>query len=203
MAMSVGDRLRETRRASGYASATAAAKAFGWGVSTYTHHENGTRRLTSEAAERYARAFAISLDWLLTGRGAAKAGTLPQARLVGHIGAGGEVFDPETDDYEMIDALPGAPPGTEALIVKNGSMRPVYRDGDVIFVVPGTYDLARLVGVEVAAQTADGRRLLKELRRGSQPDRWTLYSFNADPIEDVAVTRVAPVWGVKKGWALK
>ena len=60
------DRLKERREQLGYDTAAAAARAFGWPAATYRGHENGNRGL-SEAAEIYARAFGVSLDWLLTG----------------------------------------------------------------------------------------------------------------------------------------
>ena len=66
----LADRLKRARLAAGYDTATDAAKAFGWNANTYKSAENGQRSLTRPAAIRYAKAFHVSIDWLLTGRGA-------------------------------------------------------------------------------------------------------------------------------------
>lgn len=58
-------RLRQARMKAGYTSAQSAAEAFGWGVSGYRHHENGTREFDLETAQRYARAFRADALWLL------------------------------------------------------------------------------------------------------------------------------------------
>src|SRR5262245_32588023 len=55
-----------------FKSATAAARYFGWNENTYRSTENGTRPPGRGAAVEYARAFGVSVDWLLTGRGAIK-----------------------------------------------------------------------------------------------------------------------------------
>ena len=51
--------LKRARLQAGYASAAAAARAFGWKVGTYGGHENGHRSITPEAAYRYAKAFGV------------------------------------------------------------------------------------------------------------------------------------------------
>jgi hypothetical protein len=120
-----------------------------------------------------------------------------RARLVGYVGAGGAVYPPG-DDVEWIEAPPGAPEGIEALEVKNGSMLPAYRDGDRLFIEPNDYDPAQIIGEECVVDLADGRRLLKVLRRGSEENRWNLESFNADLIENVEIAKAAPVGWVDK-----
>lgn len=79
------DRLKAARIAAGYRSATAAAQAFGWTESTYLGHENGSRGLQVDAAQRYARAFKVDWAHLMTGSekgGAAPAGT----PVLGYLG---------------------------------------------------------------------------------------------------------------------
>ena len=65
--MTIHERLKAARRKAGYASAAAAAKAFGWPVGTYSCHENGSRGIKLDVVERYARAFEVDLVWLLHG----------------------------------------------------------------------------------------------------------------------------------------
>lgn len=63
----MGDRLRAARIAARISSARAAALAFGWGVSTYTAHENGQNNYNAAQAEIYAAAFKVSPEWLQFG----------------------------------------------------------------------------------------------------------------------------------------
>lgn len=66
-----GDRLKQAREAAGFDHASEAARALRIPVPTYLAHESGERGIQRQA-ERYAAFFRVSLDWLLTGRGAAK-----------------------------------------------------------------------------------------------------------------------------------
>ena len=61
------DRLRLARQNAGYETAAAAIRHFRWTKSTTYCHENGLRGLTSSEAAKYAQAYGVSLDWLLTG----------------------------------------------------------------------------------------------------------------------------------------
>lgn len=69
----VHERLRAARIAAGYETASDVARAFGWGVSTYSGHENGTRGVKKPVAERYASALGVTTQWLLLGIGTAGA----------------------------------------------------------------------------------------------------------------------------------
>lgn len=51
----------------GYATATDAAKAFGWNVNSYKSHENGVRGITPRVARKYASAFKSTAAYILTG----------------------------------------------------------------------------------------------------------------------------------------
>lgn len=59
------DRLRALRIKKGYATASDAAKAFGWNEHTYKSHENGIRGIRLDAARKYAAAFGSSVSHLL------------------------------------------------------------------------------------------------------------------------------------------
>lgn len=62
-------RLKKARTKRGYSSPTDAARAFGWNVNTYRSHENGNRELSKSAALKYAKAYQVSVEWLLFGKG--------------------------------------------------------------------------------------------------------------------------------------
>jgi hypothetical protein len=66
-----GDRLKRIREQKmKFATASQAARFLGVATPTYLSHENGTRKISAEWAERYAEAFGISPTWLLYNRGA-------------------------------------------------------------------------------------------------------------------------------------
>lgn len=119
--------------------------------------------------------------------------------LVGHVGAGAEIFPMDT--IGEIEAPPGYwTPQSVAVVVRGDSMRPAYRDGDIIY-----YDEhlppQDLVGCEVVVELEDGRCLVKELFVGAQPGTWTLHSHNAAPIVDAKIKWAACVSWVKRARA--
>lgn len=61
------DRLKDLRLRKGFERAADAARAFGWAVTTYQAHENGSRGLKMDAAARYAKAFGSTVAYILTG----------------------------------------------------------------------------------------------------------------------------------------
>lgn len=78
----MSERLREARAVSGFTSASSAAKAHGWRVSTYIAHENGQNDYSPERAEVYAKAFKTTAEWLLFGKEAATTGIDAQLRTL-------------------------------------------------------------------------------------------------------------------------
>jgi hypothetical protein len=66
-----GDRLKTIREQKmKFATASQAARFLNVATPTYLSHENGTRKISAEWADRYAEAFGISPTWLLYNRGA-------------------------------------------------------------------------------------------------------------------------------------
>lgn len=195
-----GSRLAEARRRAGYKTGSDAARAFGWPVSTYLGHENGDRTPRLDAAKRYARVFRVPWTWILDG-GELPEDFRPTLPVVGYVGAGAEVFP--FDDHEMgagideIDAPPGASVDAVVVKVRGQSMWPVFQDGDSLVFderLSGS-DLAAYVGKECIVKLEDGRMFIKMLGKGTAPGFWTLHSYNAPPVEDVAVE-----WAAKVGW---
>ena len=62
------NRLKAARISTGFPTAKEAAEAMGVSVATYIQHENGTRGFPADRAERYARFFRTTPQWLLYGR---------------------------------------------------------------------------------------------------------------------------------------
>lgn len=195
---SANERLRLARKTAGFETASAAAERYAWKQQTYLAHENGSRGYPKGKAETYAKAFRVSLEWLISGKGEMKGGkTVP---LMGIVGAGGHIMpaDDSPNGLEQVDAPPEMGPATVAVQVKGDSMYPAFDDGDLIY-----YDQIQampeiLPNKACIAQLADGRCMLKLVRKGSRKGLYTLHSHNAPPIEDVRLEWVAKIKWVKK-----
>ena len=177
------ERLKLAREAADYESASAAARAFGWKIHTYKHHESGQRGFPRSKAMQYARAFRVSAGWLLTGEGAAPArggaarGMAGQHKIetvtvVGAVQAGvwREALEwPEGDRYAISTLASTRFPGLPrfALEVRGDSMNRTVRNGWIIFCVRPTALLTPkagdLVVVETRAGTGDMEATLKRL----------------------------------------
>lgn len=193
--MDVATRLREARIGAGFGSASEAARRFGWTDATYRHHENGTRNVPQPKAETYARAFRVSPEWLLFGKGDAGKRAVP---LVGYVGAGAEMF--AIDDggaLDEIDPPPGIGPSAVAVRVRGDSMFPRYMDGDILIYDAHVHsDTAD--GQECVVALLDGRRYVK-IVRAEADGTVTLESWNAPPIRNVRFEWLAPIAWVKRG----
>lgn len=116
--------------------------------------------------------------------------------IVGYVGAGSEVFAMDDhakgDGIDEIEAPYGMLNGI-AVIVRGTSMEPKYSDGEVLFIEKTVYAVDSLIGEPVYVQTVDGRSYVKKLHYGTRPGTFTLVSFNAPPLENVAIERVYPI----------
>lgn len=191
------ERLKEARVRARYAEAADAARAFGWNEVTYRSHENGQRGLRPDVAKKYARAFRVSMAWLLTGSGSANSTDFTTVSLVGSISAGGTISlaadqSNDVDAYEaaLMATIPGA---TMAFQIVGTSMLPVYQPDSLIVCGEKRRDLRNLVGDVVAVCTAGGDRFLKIIHAGSRADRWHLESTNAPIMLDVEVAWAAEI----------
>jgi len=177
--------LRQARIDAGFKTASEAARAKRLHKQNLADHEAGRRKISLEWAERYARAFAKSPAWLLTGEGT------PRGRLaiMGYVGAGAQVFPLEEAEILEIEVPPGAQDSDVAFIIRGDSQYP-FADGGVIVARPvsSVHDcLNRMAVVDLE----DGRRLFKQLSAGATPDTFNLLSHNAAPIMGVRVIRAA------------
>lgn len=67
------ERLQSLRKSSGYKTAEEAIARFGFNLHTYRSHENGARNISPKAAQKYAKAFKSTAEFILFGTGQAKA----------------------------------------------------------------------------------------------------------------------------------
>lgn len=150
-------RLRYARKLRHYATATDAAKAHDWQKDTYISHENGNRNFKKEDARKYARAFNVSVTWLVYGEGrgpsdeAGPGNVAPVATrrvpLISWIEAGKmtEVTDPweigSGEEEVSLDKARDVGPRAFALSVRGDSMYSLvgphsFSEGDTIIVDP-------------------------------------------------------------------
>lgn len=136
---------------------------------------NKSKRITADGRERWpstesvAKALAAtnaSIDTFvqLIGDGARGAQSVPLLGLA-QAGAGGYFDDSGFPTGKGWDEIPLPSPNDEhayALEISGDSMRPAYRDGDVIVVSPGT-PIRR--GDRVVVRTTGGEVMVKELER--------------------------------------
>lgn len=122
----------------------------------------------------------------------------PRVPVAGKIGAGGSVIFLDAGETIEPDETVPRPPGVSgkliALVVDGSSMLPKYRDGDIIY-IQRTHEgvLEDYFGEDCAVRLTSGETYVKQLSRGSQPDRYTLRSLNAPDMEDVEVEWATPV----------
>lgn len=120
--------------------------------------------------------------------------------IVGKVGAGGHVYGLENGILGE-EENPGGiyPAGTKGVEVDGTSMGDDIPDGSTIF-YDDEYESPQSFHINnrCVIWTYDGRTLVKKLVRGSRPDRWGLYSYGTDTVEDdVVIDRIAKVTGVK------
>ena len=173
-------------RSQRYESASDAARAIGVPVATYVSHENGHRGL-GRSAQRYAKFFRVSLNWLVLGKGT-RSGA-PAVPLTGFVGAGAVVSTQKNGG--IIERMPWVelpnPNATEALIVQGDSMYPRFMPGEVILYETVPLLPAKLVDQYAIVDIEDGGLKIKILRDGGRPGFWTLESHNAPPEHNVAL----------------
>lgn len=121
--------------------------------------------------------------------------------VLGYVGAGAEVHmvddNVKGQGIDDIEAPPGASARAVAVRVRGDSMLPAYHDGDHIVYDEQRRgdDLARYIGRECVVRLQDGRTFIKTIGRGAVPGTWTLWSYNAAPMQDVLVE-----WAARVKW---
>lgn len=188
----IAKRLEQARVARGFDTAKAAATFFGWNYNTYSQHERGERIPRRDTMAQYARAFRVSLGWLLTGEG-----RNAQVKVVGRVLAGDDgsyIYGTGDDPDEYVEAPDTANDNTVAVEVRGQSLGRAF-DGWLLFYddvhSPVTEDL---IGHLCVVGLADERTLVKIVQRSRTPGLYHLYSnATEDPILDAPVLWAARV----------
>lgn len=200
-----GARLAEVRQEAGFKSARSAAIELGWPESSYRAHENGSRTIGRDDAERYLSRFSALVGRriadpqyvLFGGEKTPFITTRSDVPVVGRIGAGAEIL-PEfeqvpPDGLYQVEVMVPISGGSVAFEVEGDSMYPRYDHGDIVICTEGGAAFESLVGREAAVKTADGRRYLKRIIRSDIPGAFDLVSHNADTIRGVHLEWASPI----------
>jgi phage repressor protein C with HTH and peptisase S24 domain len=136
---------------------------------------NKSKRITSDGRERWPSTESVSKALAATGSGLGtfvqfiddSARSVPSVPLLGFAEAGsGGYFDdggfPVGKGWDQVGLPAINDEHAYALEISGDSMKPAYRDGDVIVVSPGT-PIRR--GDRVVVKTKDGEVMVKELKR--------------------------------------
>lgn len=138
---------------------------------------------------RLASALDVDLDELLS---------RPRVPIAGRIGAGGSIAWMDVGEEIDPDLTVPRPPGVTgklvALMVDGSSMLPKYKAGDIIY-IQRTHEgvLEEYIGEDCAVRLVTGETFIKQLVKGSEPERFTLRSLNAPDIENVQIEWATPV----------
>ncbi len=129
--------------------------------------------------------------------------------VMGYLGAGAEV-EPDFEQVppEGLDQVHipfPVPDEMVAFTVLGLSMMPVFKPGTVIVVYrEQKKPIEAFYGMEAAVRTADGRRFIKTITRGSRPGTVNLTSWNDPaPIEDQRLEWIGEIFAVLPPAALR
>lgn len=185
-------RLKAARERAGYETAKAGADALGMKEAGYRHHENGTRDISYRSAQKYAKAFKTTAEWLMDGeRDEEELGPKQprQAALLSWVGAGqlGPVAPIESIEVVGHIAVDRLPPGDwVALQVEGSSMDRIAVDGSTIIV--NRRDRRLVSGKFYVFIAKDGEATFKRYR--TNPPRYAPYS--TDPDEETIYPDLEP-----------
>ncbi|WP_349366751.1 MAG: XRE family transcriptional regulator [Nitratireductor rhodophyticola] len=120
--------------------------------------------------------------------------------VMGHVGAGSEVLpDFEQVPPEGIDQVYvpfHVPDDLIAFMVRGTSMLPYMREGTIIIVYREQQKpVEAFYGVQAAVRTADGKRFIKTITRGSNGGV-NLISWNAEEMYDVHLEWIGEIFAI-------
>lgn len=166
-------------------SQDALGRALNSGRSTVTKLERGEIPLSDRWLERLANLLNCTPTDLLG----------EFVAIVGRIGAGGSViYEDLGADAETVRRPPDTPGELVGLEVIGESMLPKFDPGDIVYIsrTNDGVDPAD-IGAICACRLTTGETYLKQLQKGTEPGAYTLRSYNAADMEDVALDWATPI----------
>ena len=169
------------------------AAALGRAPSAVTDLLNGKRRLRADEIAIAAEYLGVEPPRLVGGgRGPQHHSRVP---LVGHVGAGAvaHFYADGQGPFDEVDAPDAATAKTVAVQIRGHSLGPLFDNWlvfyDDVHDAPGD----GLIGRMCVCALADGRVLIKSLKRSQVTGLWTLLSNTEPPIYDVVLDWAAVV----------
>ena len=164
----------------------------GISVSQLSRFESGNREPRIKELARIAKRLNLSIGDL-TNQSESNAVT-----VMGRIGAGAEILPEfeQIDEHEglfSVETVLDLPQDVIAFEVDGDSMYPRFKAGDIVVCRLTEVSPEEVIGDDAAVQTADGRRYIKTVLRGSAKGMYDLESHNARPIRDVHLLWVSPI----------
>lgn len=180
------NRIKEWRDRRGWSQETLAEKA-GISVSYLSRMERGDRNVSLKNLAKIAPALEVPTAELVIGA--------LEVPLVGSVGAGSAMsfFGTADSPDEMVPACPGATESTVAVEVRGTSLGELFDRWLVYYDEVRTPPTSDLIGRLCVVGLPDENVLVKKLRRGHLPDRYSLFSNVEPPIYDVEVVWAARV----------
>jgi transcriptional regulator with XRE-family HTH domain len=180
--------LKQTRK-----TRSGLAKALGRSPSAVTDLLNGSRRLRAEEIAIVAEYLDIEPPRLVGGgRAAHPTGKVP---LVGFVGAGAiaHFYADGQGPFDEVPAPDSASPNTVAVQIRGHSLGALFDNWLVFYDDIHEFPGDALIGRMCVCGLADGRVLIKALKRSQIAGLWTLLSNTEPPIYDVALDWAAIV----------
>lgn len=165
-----------------------------------------TRSLRTDTARKLARAIGLSVD-ALYGEDYSSHGQ-NRVWVKGFLGAGGGItpFEGLAQGQGFYDvAYPmGAAPGMKlaAMEIRGYSMPPAQDGWLVYYEERGHVDLDAILNRPCVVELKTGELVFKTVRKGFQPGRFSLHSWDGrEPMEDVEIRRAMPIVALVPPWA--
>lgn len=204
-------RLRWARAHAGHSSPRKAAAVNGWNPNTYRAHDSGANGFDNAAGKTYANRFRVDFAWLMTGHGITPEGftqsssptkKVPPAGeeamipVIGVVKAGGII------DYSQAGSLGQAPTPPDdgewkVLRIEGKAYPPTYQDGHILYYRAAKFSPDQAVNQECVVSVSGGT-YVRNVMRGSDPNRWHLTAPNYEPMLNQTIEWVSPVVWVKK-----
>jgi repressor LexA len=123
--------------------------------------------------------------------------TIIVLKVVGIVGLGESVEWAGDDDSLGEIELPfPVPDGCIALEARGDSMAPRVQNGEVLVIRADGTDISAVIGKQAVVKVKDGPYLFKTVRRGYEPNRFNLESFNAPLRESVEIEWIGELWAI-------
>ncbi|WP_165359638.1 helix-turn-helix domain-containing protein [Lichenibacterium minor] len=199
----IHERIKFLRTMKGYKSASEAARAYGWTVSTYLGYENGDREPSKKMAQRIAEAFGVGINYLLIGQGLifGESDELFKIPIIGDVFENGEISPKSlglpVEGYSEISTSIPILNATIGVRVAGSTMWPRYEDGDILgFVRTGQNPHSLIDGCEAVVRLSDGRRLIRKISKSNTQGLIHLHGHNTPSLFDQAIVWAAEITSV-------